>query len=68
LLSNGFIQPMIKAGFTPFDIAMALAWAAGEVCTDTAVLQELHKSLAAGYSTAQRDNAQRSVPVVTRDS
>ena len=61
LLSEGFIMPMIKAGFMPFDIAASLAAAAGECCSDAGQLKALHEILAAGYSAAQRDVARRSI-------
>jgi hypothetical protein len=58
LLSEGFIMPMIEAGFNAWDIAASLARAAGECCSDADQLKALH----AGYSIAQRDVARRSVP------
>jgi hypothetical protein len=62
LLSEGFIMPMIEAGFNAWDIAASLARAAGECCSDADQLKALHEILASGYSIAQRDVARRSVP------
>src|SRR6516165_9072524 len=60
LLSEGFIMPMIEAGFNAWDIAASLARAAGECCSDADQLKALHEILASGYSIAQRDVARRS--------
>jgi len=43
LLSEGFIMPMIEAGFNAWDIAASLARAAGECCSDADQLKALQR-------------------------
>ena len=44
-LGRGFMQPMFARGFSPYDVSMVLARAAGECCPNDITVLELHNVL-----------------------
>jgi cation transport regulator ChaC len=44
-LGGRFIKPMFEAGFDHVEIALMLAWAAGECAPNREILSELHRHL-----------------------